>query len=59
MKYTNTFLDSINARYSERWRNFGLVICFIAANIVLTAALYWLARVPKGNREKGKKKEEK
>ncbi|KAI5909994.1 Multidrug resistance protein CDR1, partial [Candida parapsilosis] len=60
IKDTNTFLASINARYSERWRNFGLVICFIAVNIVFTALLYWIARVPKGNREKeGKKKSEK
>ena len=60
IKDTNTFLASINARYSERWRNFGLVICFIAVNIVFTALLYWIARVPKGNREKeGKKKLEK
>ncbi|CAD1812249.1 unnamed protein product [Candida parapsilosis] len=60
IKDTNTFLESVNARYSERWRNFGLVICFIAINIVLTGFFYWLARVPKGNREKeDKKKNEK
>ncbi|KAI5960963.1 CDR1 [Candida pseudojiufengensis] len=56
MTSTDTFLNSINARYSERWRNFGLVVSFIAINIVLTTFLYWLARVPKGNREKKHKK---
>ena len=55
MSSTNTFLDSINASYSERWRNFGLVIVFIAINIVLTGFFYWLARVPKGDRQKVKK----
>lgn len=55
MSSTNTFLDSIDASYSERWRNFGLVIVFIAINIVLTGFFYWLARVPKGDRQKVKK----
>lgn len=57
MSSTNTFLDSIDASYSERWRNFGLVIVFIAINIVFTGFFYWLARVPKGNRQKIKNKE--
>ncbi|CAL1190688.1 unnamed protein product [Candida parapsilosis] len=56
IKDTNTYLASVNARYSERWRNFGLVICFIAVNIVFTALLYWIARVPKGNRERRAKR---
>ena len=58
MSSTNTFLDSIDASYSERWRNFGLVIAFIAINIVFTGFFYWLARVPKGDRQKIKKKVE-
>ncbi|CCG24705.1 hypothetical protein CORT_0G00140 [Candida orthopsilosis Co 90-125] len=57
MSSTNTFLDSIDASYSERWRNFGLVIVFIAINIVFTGFFYWLARVPKGDRQKIKNKE--
>ncbi|CAI5758794.1 unnamed protein product [Candida verbasci] len=52
MSGTNAFLDSVNAVYSERWRNWGIFIAFIAINIVGTVILYWLARVPKGNREK-------
>ena len=55
MSSTNTFLKSINALYSERWRNFGIYIAFIAINILLTIFFYYLARVPKGNREKKKK----
>lgn len=54
MASTNAFLSSINAVYSERWRNFGIYIAFIAINILLTIFFYWLARVPKGNREKKK-----
>lgn len=56
MSSTNTFLKSVNSLYSERWRNFGIFIAFIAINIILTVIFYWLARVPKGNREKKNKK---
>mmetsp|Transcript_5800 Transcript_5800/g.5746 ORF Transcript_5800/g.5746 Transcript_5800/m.5746 type:complete len:1502 (-) Transcript_5800:142-4647(-) len=52
---TNTFLASVNSYYDERWRNWGIFICFIAINMILTVFFYWLARVPKGNREKKKK----
>ncbi|KAI3404306.1 CDR1 [Candida oxycetoniae] len=56
MRYTNAFLHSINAEFNQRWRNWGIVISFIAINMVLTTGLYWLARVPKGNRERKHKK---
>lgn len=56
MKSTNAFLISVNALYSERWRNFGIFVAFIAINIILTVFFYWLARVPKGTREKKHKK---
>lgn len=55
MASTNDFLASVNSFYDERWRNWGIFICFIAINIILTIFFYWLARVPKGNREKKKK----
>jgi len=58
MKSTNDFLKSVNSIFSERWRNFGVFIGFTAFNIVLTVFFYWLARVPKGNREKKKKKQQ-
>lgn len=48
---TDQFLEGVNALYSERWRNFGLVIAFIAVNMIGTTILYYIARVPK----KGKK----
>lgn len=52
MSSTNTFLTSVESRYSERWRNFGIFICFIAINMVATVFLYWLARVPKSSKSK-------
>ncbi|CAH6723460.1 pleiotropic ABC efflux transporter of multiple drugs Cdr1p [[Candida] jaroonii] len=51
---TNTFLASINSYFSERWRNFGIFIAFIFFNMIATVFFFWLARVPKGNREKKK-----
>ncbi|EGV64446.1 hypothetical protein CANTEDRAFT_97782 [Yamadazyma tenuis ATCC 10573] len=52
MKSTNAFLASVSSVYSERWRNFGIFIGFIAINIIGTVFCYWLARVPKGNKSK-------
>lgn len=57
VKYTNVFLEAINAKYSERWRNFGIMWAFVIFNIFGALFLYWLARVPK-NSHKGKKKTE-
>ncbi|KAK6201120.1 multidrug resistance protein [Scheffersomyces amazonensis] len=54
MASTNAFLSSVNAIYSERWRNYGIFIAFIFFNIILTVIFFYLARVPKGNREKKK-----
>ncbi|CAN3353253.1 pleiotropic ABC efflux transporter of multiple drugs Cdr1p [Diutina catenulata] len=55
MSSTNQFLQQVSVNYDERWRNFGLVWCFVVFNIVAAIFFYWLARVPKGNREKKKK----
>ncbi|GCE97844.1 hypothetical protein ZYGM_002792 [Zygosaccharomyces mellis] len=53
---TNDYLKSRSSYYSHRWRNYGIFICFIAFNYVAAIFLYWLARVPKGNRVSKKKK---
>lgn len=45
---TNAWLESVNAIYSERWRNFGIIVAFIAINIIGTIILCWTFRVPKG-----------
>lgn len=52
---TNTFLHSVNSYFSQRWRNYGIFASFIVINVILTIFFYWLARVPKGNREKKRK----
>ena len=49
---TNVFLKAINAEYSDRWRNFGLLLVYIVFNIFLALGLYWLARVPKKSKTK-------
>lgn len=49
---TNTYLALVNAVYSERWRNYGIVIAFTGINVILAIFFYWLARVPKGSRQK-------
>ncbi|KAG9236026.1 ABC-2 type transporter-domain-containing protein [Amylocarpus encephaloides] len=51
IKETNVFLARINANYSDRWRNFGILWVFIAFNIVAAMGLYWLARMPKGKKK--------
>ncbi|KAF5210855.1 Multidrug resistance protein [Clavispora lusitaniae] len=52
MATTNAFLSSVNAKYDQRWRNYGIFVAFICINIMLTIFFYWLARVPKGTRQK-------
>lgn len=50
MSSTNDFLANFNSYYNQRWRNWGIFVCFIAINMILTV-FYWLARVPKGRQE--------
>ncbi|RLV95118.1 Multidrug resistance protein CDR1 [Spathaspora sp. JA1] len=57
MNSTNQFLVSVNSIFSERWRNWGIFLAFIAFNIILTVFLFWLARVPKRSRERKHKKD--
>ncbi|CAR28267.1 ZYRO0D17710p [Zygosaccharomyces rouxii] len=44
---TNDFLKGISSSYSDRWRNYGIFICYIAFNYAAAIFLYWLSRVPK------------
>ena len=50
---TDTFLAGVSSHYSDAWRNFGLMWVYIVVNIVGAVGIYWLARVPKGNKNKG------
>ncbi|KYK54403.1 ABC transporter ABCl1 [Drechmeria coniospora] len=44
---TNTFLARVDSRYSERWRNLGILSAYVVFNIAAAMLVYWLARVPK------------
>lgn len=47
LRDTNSFLETIGIAYHDRWRNFGLLLAYIAFNIVGTFIIFWLAWVPK------------
>ncbi|KAF4339011.1 ATPase [Fusarium beomiforme] len=49
------FMAGNRIYYSERWRNFGIVWAFIAFNIFVAVASYYLFRVKKWNLGKKKK----
>ena len=49
---TNVFLKQINSDYSTRFRDMGIFIAFIVFDWFLTVGFYYLARVPKGTRQK-------
>ncbi|ODV96600.1 hypothetical protein PACTADRAFT_48431 [Pachysolen tannophilus NRRL Y-2460] len=57
MQYTNDYLATLPTSYSKRWRNWGIFICYIAINMILTVFLYWLARVPKSKNRVQNEKE--
>ncbi|KAJ5233124.1 ABC multidrug transporter A-2 [Penicillium chermesinum] len=44
---TDAFLANIGIKFSEHWRNVGLLFVYIGFNIVMAVFLYWLVRVPK------------
>jgi ABC-type multidrug transport system permease subunit len=52
---TNQFLSAIDASYSQRWRNFGILWVYIVFNAAMAVLLYWLVRVPKKSKGKTKK----
>lgn len=58
---TNRFLSALSINYSERWRNFGIVLVYATFNLCMAVLIYWLARVPKNKNKKKSKsgKEEK
>jgi ABC-type multidrug transport system permease subunit len=42
---TNVFLDNFSIKYSNRWRDFGIIWVYIAVNVAAAFGFYWLARV--------------
>lgn len=57
---TNEYLSTVNIRYEDRWRNFGIVLVYIVFNAVGALGVYWLVRVRKrgGSLEKQKGEKE-
>lgn len=46
----DAYMRSVDIRYDERWRDFGLVFVYVVFNVCATFAVYWLLRVPKRQR---------
>ncbi|CDK26265.1 unnamed protein product [Kuraishia capsulata CBS 1993] len=43
------YLETLNIRYSEKWRNVGFFCCYIVFNLFAMFGLYWLFRVHKSS----------
>lgn len=52
---TNDFLASLSIKYSDHWRNIGLLFAYVGFNIVAALVVYWLVRVHKRWSRKVKK----
>ncbi|KAL2852094.1 ABC-2 type transporter-domain-containing protein [Aspergillus pseudoustus] len=50
---TDAFLSVVHSNFEDAWRNFGLMWVYIAFNIGAAVFIYWIARVPKGSKNKG------
>lgn len=42
---TDVFLDNFGIKYSNRWRNFGIIWVYVIVNVIAACAFYWLGRV--------------
>ncbi|CAN3372721.1 hypothetical protein DIURU_004790 [Diutina rugosa] len=51
---TNDWLASVNVKYSTRWWYLGIFWAFPVFNVFAGAILYYIFRVPKGNKMKNK-----
>jgi ATP-binding cassette subfamily G (WHITE) protein 2 (PDR) len=58
MSETNAFLKNIHTEYDDRWRNWGIFICYVFFNILLCLLFYWIARVPKGKKKVNEQSQE-
>ncbi|OJI99476.1 hypothetical protein ASPVEDRAFT_60490 [Aspergillus versicolor CBS 583.65] len=48
---SDAFLQDMNMRFENRWRDFGFMWAFCVFNVVAAVGLYWLMRVPKRVKE--------
>jgi ATP-binding cassette subfamily G (WHITE) protein 2 (PDR) len=51
---TDQFLQRVHASWDTRWRDFGLLWVYVGVNVVGAVVLYWVFRVPKEKKAKGK-----
>jgi ABC-type multidrug transport system permease subunit len=51
VKETNVYLAAIHADYNTRWHNFGIMWAYVAFNVAAALILYWVTRMPKGNKK--------
>jgi ABC-type multidrug transport system permease subunit len=54
---TDQFLAGVNVKFSELWRNVGVLWVYVVFNAFGAIFLYWLIRVPKKRALKKAKKE--
>jgi ABC-type multidrug transport system permease subunit len=47
IRSTDAFLAQLSIKFSDHWRNVGLLFVYVGFNIVMALLLYWLIRVPK------------
>lgn len=52
---TNAFLNQVSVNPNNGWRDFGIMWAYIIFNVFGAVFIYWVGRVPKGN--KGRSKE--
>ena len=38
---TNAFLSSVGIGYRDRWRDFGILWCYVVLNGLIATLLYW------------------
>lgn len=48
----DTVLNNLGIHFQARWRNFGITLAYNTINVAGTLILYWLFRVPKGQRRR-------
>ncbi|KAG5354990.1 Multidrug resistance protein [Yarrowia sp. B02] len=48
---TDGYLDQVDVKYSQRWRNYGILFAYPAFNVFMAFAFYYIFRVPKKSRK--------
>lgn len=51
MKNSDTYLTLVDVKYSQRWRNWGILWAYPVFNVVMAFVLYYVCRVPKKSKK--------